>query len=217
MLRLAVLIELAIIVIVLVLYAIKPTTVISSLNNATSTPSYGGSNYQASYNQLLSNLKNPDVVQLASAKTVLVPGYQNNTVFYNATYGLYNNYTVSGNYNITFTAPYDGYLILYVQKTNAPIFTYGFYSNSNSSAFIECPNGCATYNVTPGVAAQGISGFSDSPAANTTFYHFIPVLRGNETFSIQNDNNYPISITFSLTYVEDKYSNETPLTTNYSS
>ncbi|MEM3252730.1 MAG: hypothetical protein QXM94_03515 [Thermoplasmata archaeon] len=183
----------------------------------TSISGYSAPGYQTLYDQLLYSLRNPDIVNLASNKTVYVSGYKNNTIFYNATYGLYNNYTAPGEYNITFSAPYDGYLIWYVQRTNAPIFTYGITSNSNSSAFIECPNGCAIYNITPGVAAHGISGFADTPAANTTFYHFIPVLRGNVTFSIENFNNYPISITFSLTYVGDRYSNETQLTTNYSS
>lgn len=214
-LKIVALVEFAIILIVLCLYVAKPSIANNSSTVTTSTIS-SSYNYQTQYNQLLSTLQNPDIVHLASNKTVTVPSYTNNTAFYNSTYGIYNNYTTDGLYNITINAPYDGYLILYVQKTSAPIFTYGFSSNTNNSDTIYCYDGCPNYTFTSGVLAKGVSGFSDTPAGNTTFYHFIPVLRGQGTFSIDNANNYPISITFSLTYVGDKDSNMTPLTVNYS-
>lgn len=215
-LRLVVLIEFAIIVIAIFLYMTKPSTVVNnSYNNYTTTIS-NSNNYQSQYNQLLSSLQNPDIVHLASNKTITVPGYQSNYVFYNYTYGLYNNYTIDGTYNITFKAPYDGYLILYIQHTNAPVLSYGITTNSNSSAYIYCYGGCPSYNYSSGSVEKGISGFTDSPADNATFYHFYPVLRGQENFSFDNGNEYPIQITYSLTYVGDNKSNLTPLTTNYS-
>lgn len=217
-LRLIVLAEFAIIVIAVFLYVTKPAVVNNSYTNSSSiyTTTVPGYNYQAQYNQLLSSLQNPDIVHLASNKTITVPGYSNNTVFYNSTYGLYNNYTIDGQYNITFKAPYDGYLILYVQKTNAPVETFGISSNSNSSAYIECYGGCKNFTYTSGEIVKGLSGFTDTPADNTTFYHFYPVLRGQENFSFDNGNRYPISITYSLTYIGDNKSNLTPLTINYS-
>lgn len=191
----------AVMLILLYLYITKPTQT-----------NYAG----GVINQTSTIAVQPYVRNLYSNYTITIPGYTNNTVFYNSTYGLYNNYTSDGEYNITFYAPYDGYLILYVQKTNAPILTYGFDSNSNASSYVYCYGGCQQYNLTSGIVASGISGFSDTPAVNATFYHFVPLLRGNETFIFQNGNEYPISITFSLTYVGDEYSNLTPLTINYS-
>lgn len=217
-LRAIVLIEFAIIIIIGFLYAIKPSTVTNSYSNYTTayTTTIYSNNYQNQYNQLMSSLQNPYIEHLATNKTIEVSGYSNNTVFYNYTYGLYNNYTIDGTYNISFKAPYDGYLILYVQKTNAPVGTFGISANSNSSAFIECYGGCQNFTYASGEIVKGLAGFTDTPSDNATFYHFYPVLRGQENFSFDNGNRYPISITYSLTYIGDNKSNLTPLTINYS-
>ena len=198
-------VEAVIILLLAFLYLTKPTQTVS-VGSLTSTTTIAPT----------TTIPTAYVRALYSNQTITVPAYTNNTVFYNSTYGTYNNYTLGGNYNITFDAPYDGYLIVYIQQTSAPIFTYGFTYNSNASGVAFCPAGCNVYNLTSGAAIKGISGFAVTPALNSTFYHFIPVLRGNETFSFQNFNPYPITLTFSLTYVGDEYPNATPLTLNYS-
>ena len=231
-------IAVAVILILLYLYITKPTQTtviqtnsttqnnsayqsilqanISQLRSATSQLETTNQNLNSQIQQIRVNERTPIIKQLYQNYTITVPAYQSNYVFYNSTYNLYNNYTISGLYNISFYAPYDGYLILYVQHTNAPIDTYGISSNSNSSDFIECYGGCPYFNLTGGGVEKGLSGFSDTPADNATFYHFLPVLRGQQNFSFQNDNNYPIQVTFSLTYVGDNNTNLVPLTINYS-
>ncbi len=187
------------------------------ITKSTQIGSSNGANLNPSTTILsTTTIATPYIDNLYQNYTITVPGYQSNLVFYNYSYDTYNNYTISGDYNITFNAPYDGYLVLYIQSTTAPIFTYGFESNSNASQSVYCYGGCPTHYLTSGDVERGISGFADTPAYNSTFYHYVPVLRGINTFKFQNNNNYPIFITFSLTYVGDEYPNLAPLTINHS-
>ena len=177
---------------------------------------YSLNNISAQYNSLVNKIQNPDIINLASNETFIVPKRTLSIPFYNYTYGYYN-YTVSGNYYLNFTAPYDGYLLLYLNTTSAHNGTYDFQVASNTSriffykvpyhpeiitlpCFYNCPPSYLPYPAT--------SGYTEAP--NTTQALFIiPVMRGKASFEIQNGNPYAIDVIFSLQYVGEPFANYT--------
>jgi len=172
------------------------------------------------YSNLMYNASNPYIKVLYSNQTVTIPKYTESYQFYNSTYNLYNNYTIEGAYNITFTAPYDGYLLLYVNNTSSPIGTYGIEANSNVSSFEyyynDCPNGYCVIQATVSGETQnlkGSAGFLETPDKNQSFWEVIPILRGNIHISLDNLNNFPITMKFSLTYYGDRESNNIQVVT----
>lgn len=192
---------------------------ISALQNQLNVENSSLSNLQKNYGSIKNKTVNPFIEQLAINKSVIVPQYDLNIPFYNSNYNIYNNYTVDGEYFINFTAPYDGYMLLYLYSSTGKNGTYGFEITSNTSRTFY-PTGfrpiqyCLNlyeYNCAPTI--QTISGYELEP--NTTYALYImPILRGDASFAIQNSNNHAIDVTFSLLYVGEYFAN-TIIDTNY--
>jgi hypothetical protein len=147
---------------------------------------------------------------------------------------IYNNLTIGSYVNQTFSFPNDGYLIIKIESVldaNNPsiyptIGTFGIASYSEEminyytiSSYYQVNALC--FNATTGgystcpVSKPSNNGFSFYPL-NSSATYMIPVSRGNEKISFGNFNQYPISISFKLTYVGLRYSNLTSISTNYS-
>jgi len=58
------------------------------------------------------------------------------------------------------------------------------------------------------------AGWESTPNSTISFYQIIPLVRGNNKFTLQNLNNKGAHITFSLTYIADKYSNMSSISVN---
>ena len=201
----------------------------SSLKTNYSALSSSYNSVFAKYNGILYNLSNPYTKVLYNEKQITVPKYVESYPFYNSEYDLYNNYTVQGTYNMTFSVPNDGYIIIDIQNISAvgynplpAIGTYGIqiFSNSIETYYAhEFKNVTCTYSLYYGYScpqSRAIdTGFSTYPL-NYSATYFAPVSRGQVNMSFLNGNNYPISVTFTVTYVGERYSNMTPISENYS-
>ena len=219
-------IAVAVILILLYLYITKPTQNVTTQNNSgyqsnLSQLESTNQNLNSQLQQIKTNQRNPYTKTIYPNMTIIIPAINNSATiaFYNSTYNLYNNYTENGWYNSSFKVPYDGYLILYIHSVDAPAGTWSFSANSNSSGYeYYFFSTYATQTIYPQgyESLKPTAGFDVVPDRNTSFYQIIPILRGNDSFSFQNTNNYPISINFSLVYVGENYSDLTPISINYS-
>lgn len=171
-------------------------------------------NLQNKNSNLQSNLSHPQVEQLLSDYTAYVPERTGYEIFYNSTYNNYFNYTWDGNYNFTFYAPNDGYVIFHFIKSNIPIGDWAFALNSNVSSY---QYGNFTQPLTTSFmngSVTATAGWQSTPNATTSFYQIMPLVRGNNKFTLQNEDNKSAQITFSLTYVADRYSNMSTISVN---
>ena len=191
---------------------------ISAIQNKLSSENSSLIALQKRYDTMKNMTTTPFIEELAINKSVTVPKSNFSIPFYNSNYGLYNNYTVTGDYFINFTAPYDGYMLLYLYSSTGKNGTYGFGINSNTSRTFY-PTGfrpiqyCLNLYENCAPTIQAISGYELEP--NTTYaLYVVPVLRGGASFAIQNSNNHAINVTFSLLYVGEYFANTT-IDTNY--
>ena len=193
----------------------KNTTI---LNNSIKTLKTEQSLIQGKYNSLLNQTQTPYIKDLATNTTIFVPASNFSVPFYNSEYNLYNNYTVGGDYFINFTAPYDGYLLVYLRSTTAKNGTYSFQLASNTSRtfFFEQPI-VRTYRVCIFSPCQmtfdAESGYQEIPNTTEALY-VLPVLRGQASFEIQNGNPNPIAVNLSIRYVGERAANIS-INTNY--
>jgi hypothetical protein len=177
------------------------------------------SNLQKNYDTMKNMTTAPFIEELAINKSVTVPQSNFSIPFYNSNYNLYNNYTINGDYFINFTAPYDGYMLLYLYSSTGENGTYSFEMNSNTSRLFY-PTGfrpiqyCVNpYGYTCSSTIQAISGYEEVPNTTDALY-IMPILRGEASFVIQNSNNHAINVTFSLLYIGEYFAN-TPIDTTY--
>lgn len=176
------------------------------------------STLQQNYNTIVNKTKTPFVEVLAINKTVMVPKFSFEIPFYSSTLNLYNNYTVDGNYSMNFTAPYDGYLLLYLYSSTGQNGTYGFQVSSNTSRtfYFNSSSTWLTLSMCPPYCASSVpavAGYIEAPNTTKALY-VLPVLRGKASFEIQNSNAYLIFVKFSLLYVGERFANTT-IDTNY--
>jgi len=207
-----------------------------NLSQPTLSPTYEAleskySSLQSNYSSLEYNLSHPYIKQLYN-NSVVVPHYAASYRFYNATYGLYNNYTTAGTYNVSFNVPNDGYFIIEINNVTSSLHgniqsplvgTYGvqIYSDDLSTYYTRIikPFVCTfsiyggTYNCP--TSRPTITGWGLYPL-NYSATYLAPVSRGIVNISLTNYNSYPINMAFSVTYIGIKYTNMTPITANYS-
>jgi hypothetical protein len=168
----------------------------------------------SSYLQLKSNLSSP-YVRLEYNGSFTVPGYSQNFVFYNSSYGLYNNYTIPGIYNLTFNLPYFGYLIINLNRFSASSTYEGFCVYSNNTAKYLSPS---QVSITPFGSGpiRAITSDCYAPDLNYSESFIVPVPYGNTTISFEDLSRFSATYNVSITYVGIRYSNMTDITFNYS-
>jgi len=213
-------------------YQIQSTTTITQTNYSSKYNALQ-SNYsslQYNYTKLQNNIANPYIKQIYVNKNIVIPHYVASCPFYNSQYDLYNNYTISGVYNMSLNLPNDGYIIIRITNvsihdtnTPPPIGTYGIQIYLESlepyySTYIK-PLVTCTYSTYTGYSCPNIkptvTGWGLYPA-NYSATYLAPVSRGIVNISLTNGNSYPINMTFSVTYVGERYSNLTQINVNYS-
>ena len=166
-----------------------------------------------SYQQLRSDLTLP-YVKLLYNGSFTVPGYSENYVFYNSTYGLYNNYTLAGIYNLTFNLPYFGYLIINLNNFSASSDYEGFCIYSNSTAKYMSPFHL-TVNPFSSELIKAITSDCYAPDLNYSESFTVPIPYGNTTISFEDLSALPATYSVSITYVGIRYSNITNISFNY--
>jgi hypothetical protein len=186
---------------------------IPKINNYTNLLSkYGILN--SSYLQLKSNLASPYIKSLYNG-SFTVPGYSTNFVFYNSTYGLYNNYTLAGIYNLTFNLPYFGYLIISLNNFSAPSDYEGFCVYPNSTEKYMSPFHL-TINPFSSEPTRAVTSDCYAPDLNYSESFIVPVPYGNTTISFEDLSEFPATYSISIIYVGIRYSNMTSISFNYS-
>ncbi len=167
-----------------------------------------------SYMQLKSNLASP-YTELLYNGSFIVPGYSNNFVFYNSTYGIYNNYTLMGTHNLTFDLPYFGYVIIDLHNFSSASDNAEFCIYSNSTAKYLSPSNLivAPFSNEP---TKAITSDCYAPDLNYSESFIAPVPYGNTTISFSNLNEFPAVYNVSITYIGIRYSNLTSISFNYS-
>jgi hypothetical protein len=168
----------------------------------------------SSYLQLKSNLSSPYIKSLYNG-SFAVPGYSTNFVFYNSTYGLYNNYTLAGTYNLTFNLPYFGYLIIDLNNFSAHSEYEGFCVYSNSTAKYLSPLHLTIIPFGSG-PTRAVTSDCYAPDLNYSESFIVPVPYGNTTLSFEDLSKFPATYNVSITYVGIRYSNMTDINFNYS-
>ena len=156
---------------------------ISALQNQLNNENSSLSNLQKNYSSIKNETAVPFIKQLAIDKSVTVPQSDLNIPFYNSNYNIYNNYTVDGDYFINFTAPYDGYMLLYLYSSTGENGTYGFQTNSNTSRLFY-PTGFRPIQYCVNLYGYGCSstiyatsGYEEEPNTTDALY-IMPILRG---------------------------------------
>ncbi len=168
----------------------------------------------SSYQRLKSNLTSP-YVKLLYNGSFTVPGYSENYVFYNSTYGLYNNYTIAGIYNLTFNLPYFGYLIIDLRNFSLASEYAGFCIYSNSTAKYLSPFHL-TINPFSSEPVRAVASDCYAPDLNYSESFIVPVPYGNTTISFDDLSVFPATYSVSIIYVGVQYSNMTKISFNYS-
>ncbi len=196
---------------------------ISAANSNYSALKANYNKLQNSYSSIKANLSSPEIKQLFNMQ-VTVPSYLESYPFYNAQYGLYNNYTIAGTYNTSFNVANDGYLIIRLISISSPsgispqTGSYGIqvYSQTLDTYYSYALSPCKYY-LSGGLECNKatILGWGLYPVNSSSTY-LAPVSRGLVNISLTNDNKYPITMNLSITYVGTRYSNMTPVSINYS-
>ena len=179
---------------------------------------------QSKFSSFKYNLSNPSIKTIYENKTIVIQPRQDNYIFYNSTYNLYNNYSIASDYNLSFTVPNDGYIIIKLNNISEEDYPhlrplFGTYGISVFPISLEtylsypsvrlCPAG---YYCAPQKAED--LGWGLYPINSSSTY-MAPVSRGFINITITNYNTYPLNVNFSVIYVGEHYTNMTQININY--
>lgn len=174
------------ILVLILIYANNTRTQIdalsSSYQSSLSNLQYTSAVANLSYEHIASEAHNGSVVLLANNSTVAVRTF----------------------YAVNFTAPFDGYLLLYLYNTNTTGFDFTDTSNTTESYFARTANGIKAESLGSSVSAYILA---PNVTGKVDQLYIMPVTRGNDTFFIVNSHTKPASFRFSLLYVGEPFAN----------